>query len=29
MDVDEMVRILNVFSEASCMEIKWEKSYAY
>ena len=28
-DVDELVRLLKTFSEASCMEIKWEKSYAY
>ena len=27
--VDEMVRILKVFSEASGMEINWEKSNAY
>ena len=27
--VDEMVRIFKVFSEASSMEINWEKSCAY
>ena len=28
-DVDELVRILKEFSEASGMEINWEKSCAY
>lgn len=28
-DVDELVRLLKVFSAASAMEINWEKSCAY
>lgn len=28
-DVDELVKILEIFSETFDMEINWEKSFAY